>query len=62
MGTEHDPKVDPQHTRPSRSADSARKAELERVIALGPRGRMALALELGRRRLALAEKRTRDAK
>lgn len=62
MATEHDPKVDPLHNSPSRSANAARKAELDRVIALGPRGRMALALELGRRRLALAERRARDAK
>lgn len=46
--------------RPSKSADEARKREIERVLAMTPRERALLALRLGRRMRAIAEGRTND--
>jgi hypothetical protein len=45
--------------RRSKSAEAARAAELARIIAMTPRQRMAVALGLGRRRLALERLRER---
>jgi len=43
--------------RRSRSMESTRRAALERILQMSPVERMALALGLGRRRLALARER-----
>ena len=47
-------------SRPSASADAARRAAIERIWALDVRQRIALALRLGRRCRRLREARTHD--
>jgi len=57
MSDRQNPGASPSQPRKSGSAEAARKAELERIVAMTPVERMALALSLGRRRLELEQKR-----
>jgi hypothetical protein len=52
-----DPGASSARPRPSKSADAANRAELERILRMTPLERVALALSLGRRRLEIERRR-----